>query len=351
MIWTRIRTAVIVTVITALVWVFAEAESLRAQEVALDVVLEAEPGGDRLVVDLVDPSSSLETPQFVPGTALVRATIQVEGGTGAVDGLVRRARRSPIRIAPGMEGLPKTPGVHSVRLAEALRAHPELRGLGITVKKADPESCRVGVDELVSREVPVSVPASESVEGLAEAKPGLVWVFLPGRDAKRLTASSAAVARPDERAISALIPGRRATVPGVRVEPPAEVAGALHLRVEPPAVDVTLTPRARQSSIRLSSVPVHVRMAPAELAKFEVEVPEADRTIFDVTVSGPADLVRQVEDKTLPVVAVVPLSFEELERGIATKDAVFTSMPSLLKFEAANRTVHLRIRRREPGAN
>jgi hypothetical protein len=348
----RVWGLMLVTVVALLVWAFAEAESLRATEVPIEIAFEPGSSGSGRVVDPVDPASPAQEPRALPSPALVHATVQIEAGAGAADAMARRARRGPVRMSPGMEGLPATPGAYSVPLREALRAHPDFRGLGVDIKKVEPEAVRVLVDELVTRQARVQAEVPEGrVEGVPEVRPGVVTLTLPGRYAGALGPEPTATVRLEDRVLAALIPGRRETVPGLRVQPPAGLAGAPHVSIEPPVVEAVVTTAGRQASVRLASVPVHLRIAPAELAKFDVQVPESDRALVDVTVTGPADLVRQIEEKTLPVVAFVPLSFEELERGIASKDAVFAGLPTVLRFDVASRTVRLVITRRAPPPN
>src|SRR5204863_1756520 len=131
----------------------------------------------------------------------------------------------------------------------------------------------------------------------------------------------AGIARVDPAALARLTPTRKATLNGVRLVPPPELASIARLRIEPAAVDVALTLRTKTASIKVPSVPVHIRIAPGELSKWDIEIPEQDRFLTDVTVSGPSELVKQIQDKTVPLVATVSLSFEELERNISAKDA------------------------------
>lgn len=344
----RIRTALVVGVVSILIWVFAEAESLRSMDAPVEIVFEPEPGSSQLVVNLVDPTSPADAPALLAGRAAVRTTVTFEGAANAVDAAAGRTRRGPLRVSPGMPGLPRTPGVYTVVLADAVRAHPDLSGLGVTVRRAEAEGVRVAVDDLVTQEHPIVVEAPEGAEASPDPRNPVVRVTMRSRDARGLDASAPAKVRVDERSLAGLISGKREALRGLRVEPPAALAGLEHVTLDPPVADVQVTVRARQGSIRLNAVPVHIRLAPAELAKFDVEVPESDRSLVDVTITGPVELIRQIEEKTLPVIAVVPLSFDELERPITSKDATFTSLPSTLKVEVAKRTVRLGITRRPP---
>lgn len=343
----RARALIVSVMLAMLVWVFAEAESLRSEDTSIEMIFESERRAER-VIDITDPRRNEPYPAGTP----ITISLSIDGSTAALDSFFRRGGGRTIRFSPGSGRIPNTPGEHALDVREALREHPLFEDSGITIKKVEPQTLRLVVDEVVAREVRVEVvtPIGD-LDGLPEAQPGLVRVVAPAREAALLTDESAAVLRVDDGTWSRLVPGRRETIPGVRLELPTELAGSSRARLEPASADVLLTVRSRTASIVLPSVPVHLRVAPAELGRFNIEIAEQDRSIIDVTVSGPAELVRQVADKTLPIIAFVPLSFEELERGIPGKDAQFTNVPGgALRFEAARRNVRLTITRREVAA-
>lgn len=338
--WSMIRNGILVVLVTAIIWFFAEAESLRSTVVrSVEVSFESE-AGSKYVVDL-----SQDTPG-VRGSS-VRADMVIEGPAAALEPMERTLRR-PIIVSPGMEGLSIDPGRRTVDLGTILANHPDLRGRGVTFRGISPETIEATVDELVTRpvKVTVEVPGAE-LEASPEFRTTTANVTLPGSHAGKITDNTAVIARVEPSALTRLTPGRKETVTGVRLLPPPELAGVPRLKIDPATIDVALTLRSKTSTVRVPSVPVHVRIAPGELNKWEIEIPEQDRFLTDVTVTGPGDLIKQIQDKTLPLVATVPLSFEELERGIPSKEAVFAEFNSGLRFDVANRTVRLKIKRRE----
>jgi hypothetical protein len=340
--WNHIKTIFLVTLVTLIIWVFAESESLRSAEVRGVEIAVLPVVGSKLTVEITDSSPAIH------GNSL-RADLVIDGPTAAVDAAERVLRR-PITISPGMPGFSIDPGPHAVDIQAVLRGHPDLRlaGRGVSIKSVTPETLNVALDELVSRtvKIDVDVPGAE-LDGPADVRPGAATIVLPASAASKITENTALIARVDAAVLEHLSPGRRETVPGVRLLPPSELASVPHLKIEPEAVDVALTLRTKTTSIKVASVPVHVRIAPGELSKWDIEIPEQDRFLADVTVSGPSDLVKQIQDKTVPLVATVSLSFEELERGIPSKDAVFCDLPTGLRFDVANKTVRLKIKRRE----
>ncbi len=342
--WQFIKTGLLVTVVTALIWIYAEAESLRPRDFTVELAFQVEPGSNK-VIDILDADG-----QVIRGTDIVRATVTVEGSAAAFERIEPVLRR-PLRLGPDLDGVPADPGKYPIDLQPVLRMHPEIRDKGVNIRKVDPPQARILVDEIVERTLPVQVviPSGE-LEALPEVKPPQVVVKLPRGEADLLPEGVVLTARPDQASWSRLLPGRRETISGVRLELPGQLANSVHARATPATVDVSVTVRNRTATIRVPSVPVHLRIAPLELGRWNIEIPEPDRFLTDVTVTGPSDLVKQIEDKTIPLIAMVPLSFEELERGITSKEAIFCELPTQLRIEVARRAVRLTVTRRETAA-
>jgi hypothetical protein len=340
--WQAIKTFVLVSLVTVIIWAFAEAESLRSAEVRSVEVAVSTPANSKYIADLIQDNAPARTQSL-------RADVVIDGPAAALE-TVERILRSPIILSPGMEGFSTEPGRHTVDLQTILRSHPDLRlaSRGVSIKTVSPETIDVRVDELVSRpiKVDVDVPGAE-LDGPPEVKTTSATITLPKSLEGKLTDSSAATARVEPAALARLNPGRKETVAGVRLVPPPDLAGNPRIRIEPAAVDVALTLRTKSATVKVPSVPVHIRIAPGELSKWDIEVPEQDRFLTDVTVTGPSEVIRQIQEKALPLVATVSLTFEELERMIPSKDAVFCDLPTGVRFDVANKTVRLKIKRRE----
>jgi hypothetical protein len=332
-----LRNIFVVVTITCLIWLFAESESLRTLQSPAEVVFIAETGSDRAV--------SVPDATEVAG-GRVRAQIELEGSAAAIDRAERVLRR-PLIFSPGMDGVPREPGDRLIRLVDAVRAHPELRSLGVTIRKIDPPDVRVIVDEMETRQLKV-VPAvaSEEIDGAIEVRPPVVSIRLPKSQAKLLTEASAVVATLDADVLRSLTRGRRQSIPGVSLSLPSELTSTSNASIEPRVADVSLTMRAQVRTITIASVPVHLRVAPAEFGKWEIEIPEQDRFLTDVSCTGSFEGIAAIENKSVAMVATLPLSFEELERGITSKEVVFLDLPQGVKAEASNRTVRLSIKRR-----
>ena len=353
--WNRIKNITLVTLVTCIIWVFAESESVRSVQIpAVEITILPEQG-QMYAVDLAQDSSAVHG-------SVVRADLTLEGPTAALD-IVQRRLRQPIVLNPGMKGFTSESGPHILDLQAviqaALRDSTDLgtTGRGVSIKSITPESIRYNIEQLTTTTVKVDVelPPGTELDGPAELKVSAANITLPQAQASRVGDTTSVIARIDPAALARITSGRKETITGVRLYAPPDLATVPRLKIDPATVDVSLTLRTKTASIKVASVPVHIRIAPGELSKWDIDIPEQDRFLTDVTVSGPSDAVKQVQDKAVLLVATVPLSFEELEHLIPFKDASFGSLvgdlPAGLRFDVASKTVRLKIKKREAGAS
>lgn len=339
----KAKTAALVTFFTILVWVFAEGESLQTKRTVAEVAFPALTGESYAV-------------RVIEGQGWRgRVELQVEGSTASLDGLESELGRGVV-LTPGMEGVPRESGEHTIDLRRALRGHPEFQSRGVTVLSAEPPTVRVVVEELTTVTLPIRVEApgeeldgAAQVVGVAEAE-----VRLPRRVASQLSGGlsegASVVARVRSEDLAPLQEGIRSTIQ-VRLEAGAALAGTRFLEIEPAQVDVQLTVRSKTETVVLPSVAVDLRLPPGELGRWDIEVPQGEQSLRDVRVTGPSDLIEQIRSGGLVVRAFVRLSFEDLEAGVSSKRAEFSAFPTALRFEVEDDEVQLVIRAREAGGD
>ncbi|MEL7473153.1 MAG: hypothetical protein AAGK04_07540 [Planctomycetota bacterium] len=336
----RVRMGIVVIVVTLLVWAFAENESLRAQ--SLEIAVNVRAGReDRLLT----PIASREGERWDGGVQVV-----VEGSVASVERL-RATVRDGVELVAGEE-LTLQEGENAVDLVAALQRHEAFRG--VVVREVEPGSIDLRVDTLEELELPVrGVAEGVRLEGPPVVTPVRVVLRAPRRLIAELLEivgdDASAVARLSESMLASLPEGRSQELQSVLVTPPASMVGEPGVTITPPTVDVRVTLRSRTASTVVSTAPVHVRLPAVELGLWDVRI-VGEAVLRDVRVSGPADLVASVASGSTPVVATVPLTFEDLERGIESKAAKFATLPSPLRFEVEDSIVRLEIRRRSTPA-
>lgn len=333
----HIKTVALVSVVSALIWIFAESETLQPGERSIRLVLNADDSGAR-VLEAVDAS----------GLAIKDATtdvsVWIEGSAGALKSLDMVLRSGTIELKPGMPGLELLNEARDIRVADVLRQTPAISDAGVSIIRTSPEFIRLRADELVTKRLRVDVPTpGGEADGLPESRPADVEVTMTKSAASALDSSAVLTARIDPNIWSKLIPGKREAVSSVRLELPPALANNPHVRLNPASVDINITLKSKTATVKLDSVPVQLRVAPEEFNNWKIEIPQSDRFLADVSVSGPAEYISQISAQSIRLIAVVPLSFEELEKRITAKEAMFVDLPSGVKVEVANRTVRLTI--------
>ena len=330
-----VRTLGVVSLVTVLTWLLAESQTVQRRTLTVDVRLDA--GGDSRAL------------RVVPGSAwdgLVEVTL--EGAAANVEA-VRREARNGFVLTLGEE-IGAEPGERVVDLRDALRLDAALVDSGVSVVDVSVPEVAIEVRTVGEVLLPVAV-------GLAEGSEGEVTVVDPAAVLARgptsvleLLGDTGRVTVP-ESILEGLLPGQSAERVSLAVSVEGRSgermgSGLWGLRVSPERVAVSVTVRSRVTTAELGSVPVQVLLAPSELDRWEIELAPEDRDIRGVRVTGPAAAVQRVVGGELPLVAVVRLSFEELERGVTVKEAELPVLPGGLRVEADDLTVGVTVRRR-----
>lgn len=327
--WEKLRVYGLVTLITLLIWTWAERESLRDSRI--DGRIEVVPAESREVS--VRPAD----PQW---RGSVR--ISLKGSNAAIDA-ASRVLTSTVRLTPGIGGVPAASGEQVIDLREALREHADLRRLGVTITEVEPASMRVIIEELVTRTVGLRLSApGVSLDGEPTFAVGSVQVKLPASAAPRITEGTVAPATLDEQSLLRLSDEQARTVTA-RVSAPESLVGVSPVLVNPETVQVTVKLKGRRETMLLSEVPVVIALPPGEAARWTVEA--LDASVKNVVASGPRESIEPLRAGRERPRAVVVLSKEDLERRADTATAVIVggNSASAVRFEAAELTVHLKI--------
>jgi hypothetical protein len=338
----RVKQFVVVAIVTVLIWLLAESESVRVEKVPVDLSFRPEQDATRLVVT---------GPEFGP---VIPAMITLQGPAARVDALAGKIRSKLISLQPGIDGVPADPGRRTIDLRDVLRGLPSVRESRVAIAAVDPEVIPVEVDNLVTREVRVKVvaPDGQFLEGAPEPSPATVSLKLPEAAAAKLPPDLELPARIAPSDLANRTEGRRITLTNVAVELPDGIKGMEGVRLTPPAVNVGVTLRSRVTSYTLPTVPVHIRLAPTETAMWDIQIPPESRLLTDVAVSGPREDIDQIRSGKLKPIAYVSLSFEELEKAAAAgqpieKEPIFSELPTSVKFDVKQAMIKVLVKRRE----
>src|SRR5689334_2464329 len=120
----------LIALITVLVWLLAESESLRVDKVPVRISFRTDADSGRTI--RVDPGQDF----------LGSVSVRLEGPTAKVDSLAA-ALRKEVRLEPGTDGFPAPSDTVAssrvtVQLQAAIAALPIVRDSGVVIAEADP---------------------------------------------------------------------------------------------------------------------------------------------------------------------------------------------------------------------
>lgn len=331
-------TYVVLFLVTCLIWLFAESQTLTRADVETAVTLESPEGLARMA-------------RWVEGGRSVSVTLSLEGPRSEIDAATALLRRQGVTLPVGSEGGPgSAPRIYELDLAESVRRAAADELGSVSILRAEPEARRVEVDEVIT----VQARASFDATGLDLAEPASIE---PAEVEVRGPAGVLRALADDLEAEARLEPSARASIrPDVEQRLEARVAlpalspdDRARVTVTPQRVIVRLLVRSKVSTIEVASAPVQVLGLASDLARWRVT---PDRRFVDgLTVTGPSDLIERLESRELSIVAVLRLTTEDLQRGVAEEAPTFalltadglTPAPAALEITGPGEPVGLEI--------
>jgi len=331
-------TYVVLFLVTCLIWLFAESQTLTRADVETAVTLESPEGLARVA-------------RWVEGGRSVSVTLSLEGPRSEIDAATALLRRQGVTLPVGADGGPgSAPRVYELDLAESVRRAAADELGSVSISRAEPEARRVEVDEVIT----VQAPASFDASGLdlaepASIEPAEVEVRGPAGVLRALADDLAAEARLEPSARASIRPGVEQRLEARVALPALSPDDRARVTVTPQRVSVRLLVRSKVSTIEVASAPVQVLGLATDLARWRVT---PDRRFVDgLAVTGPSDLIERLESRELSIVAVLRLTTEDLQRGVAEKAPSFalltadglTPAPAALEITGPGEPVGLEI--------
>ena len=290
-----------ISVLTLVVWLFAEAESLTQVQTTARLRF----------ANFGEPAELLAEPQNFDEIL----SVTLRGSRGAI----QRARTmldNAIVLRPGDTGVPDVDGVHVVSVRQALDAFEPLTRTGVVIESVRPRTIEVRVDEIVEIEIPVTPDLSGIVtQGEVTVTPDRARLRAP----KRFTAAADRVslpARVDPDTIDDTTTGPRTETVPLKLPGFLEEEPGVSLLTE--RVTVAFTLRSTIEPRTFASVPVQVLLTTQSARRGEIVIDDRQQLI-PVTLVGPAERLAQIGGTNARLVAVLALSDIELSRGDTEK--------------------------------
>lgn len=311
---TRLGTYLVVTAITLLIWIWAAGETRNEDTVYARVKVLA--------------SSDFETIVSPAGDRQV--DIEVKGSARSIQRL-RQMLSQPLELTTGSYGIPREAGRHTISLAEAIQAQPEMTQGDITILNTDPSTLEIEVDSMTQISVPVEpILTGVTLGGEAVSNPETATLTLPSRIVAQIPGARV-IAEPSPSTLSGLEAGRsqRILVP-LRL-PAALRPYAQNITIDPTSVQLAFTLILKTRSSTIPIVPVQVAAPAQDLSEYTVTIDPSSQFLADVVIEGAVDVVKAFEEKKPPVVAFVHLTSDDLSRMVEEAPVTLWELPEGLR--------------------
>lgn len=325
-----------VIVVTTLIWLYAEAESVATTNVETLLRVSTPEGADR-VVNPVDPSWTGEI------------SIRLQGARGSIDA-ARSALARGVDLTLGAGEIPGRPGQHSINLQTAIQNAALQDHTGVVVASVDPPTLTVDVETIVRLgDIPIrlDLPQDMLIAGDIVIEPALAVVTAPESLVDHAVSGDTplvATVRLIDEDVASLSPGVPRTLTGT-LELPDNLLSQPNVTITPQVVSVTLRIQNQLSEVVLPSVPVWEMIPPPEADNWTITFDPP--FLSDVTITGPDDLIRRVESGEIRVVGTVELTSEILMAGGGVQPILFHGLPDRLAVTSASQTVTVTSVRRD----
>lgn len=320
----RVQSVGLVTLIAAVIWLYAEGQDVREITREVRLTLPAEVG-QSTVVAFANPAQAASVQVHLMGASA--SLSQVEQQLGAGEGL-----RLPVEPGDLRGGGPATLDLASLIRRARVRpdqpTSPTLMDLGISVLSVEPAELRVEVDQLVEKRLRVLFdPGVVDVEPDWGAEPAEVGATLlrsrweAVREATDALFVEAVVPRGTLLALEEGV-RQRDVQADLRLPEVFVPAGPLadYTRLHRRTVSLSFTIARQRAVAELGTVPVWLVSSPSELQRYRVELAADNRVLNGVRIEGSRDLIERLkaEDSNLRVIARFELTSEELDRGASS---------------------------------
>jgi hypothetical protein len=297
--------------LTILIWIYAEREQLATQK-NFPIPIEVRSSDPRQVIEI---------------TSVVDGTVKADlvGPRAQLDRVREEFARTDARARIEIGSV--QPGTHEVS-ADAVAEDSRFAGNGVVLNRIEPQLLRVSVDVLEDVDVPVMLPPDVTNILNPVFNPATVRLTAP----RKLLASAPKPLKVyvDSAALQQLKPGTT-SAPRLPLTIPFQDRNA---RLSVSTVDGTFEVKQADEEITLPSIPVWHTAAPGIEQKYNMP-PQFELTLPSVTLIGPSDKIKEIEQGVRRVKATFDVSEENITPGTDKQHALLKyDLPEGVKVKA-----------------
>ena len=326
----RVQDFIVVTVMTVLIWLYAEGANVQTYTPADTIRLDVRLNAPDLVIIGQEPQ---------------RVSISFKGAQAELAKL-RQELKGTLSLTLDIS----EPGPKSLPLADVIRDAKPLDLVSVNVTRVEPATLELVVDRLEQREAQVVFRTNEApVQAVSvEVEPATVMITAPSSLFDRLGNQAVTVEAQATDDLKLLPPRGEHRVKSKLVMPSA-LAG-LHSSLSAAEANVRFWIATAEETATLTNVPVWVSVPP----QTEYEIVLVDRSLRDVKVTGPAEAIRNWGpdyEQAPRIIAELRLGSDELAAAAAANAEqvapVHFVVPPDFTATAANPTVRFTVTRKQ----
>ena len=298
--WQKIQTYVFVTIITVLIWLYAEGSTLQKRSLQRQIQFVA-PTGLELFIDPRRPQETVE--------------LTVRGPVGQLDELERRLGERRIEIEVAVDSDSDDPQ-QKVNLHGHLSAYLAGAAPGVALIDLTPTELSIRAERYATRKLPILPVADGDVQvEYTGIDPAEAEVKMPASLLSRLDDDAKVEALMTEAEIAQSEMDKERTAP-VRLKAPlAEENG---VTVDPQTANVTFKITQTTESYTVPHIPLRFSKPASAEGQYEVYLVggEEKEAVRVIEVTGPTEIIDQIKDEVLTVKAVLDLNLVDLGEAV-----------------------------------
>lgn len=337
--WQRMQTYVFVTLISVLIWLYAEGESLDTKTFSMDIQFVSAG-----VKAWIDPTQPTRTPE-----------VTFKGPRWRMSQVAERLRTGAIQLQltadPTGQNIDQT-----IDLKQRLSEMDVFAGLGVTIDSVEPPTQKVQVEAYVFRTLPILAMLEGNVRIKYTIEPAQARVGVPTRYAQATEGADAnvlAILSIDDPPLNKQIIEENVALSFSDLVPAPLVI------IEPANATVTLSVTSANADSKPQSLPVDIRYPLAEISKYEFSFDDAASGVArNVVLNGPEEVIQKIDEdvearKTL-IKAFVQMGAQDLAEAAnsderKTLEVEFDLPPNVIVAQPP-RPISFKVKRRPAAA-
>ncbi len=284
-----LETVLVVTVITALIWLYAEGETILTEnrEITIEFVTPT-------------PGLAITLPEGTPGNSTTSVTATLQASSGDWARISNWARSQVVEVEVQAPPTDRYENEQTINLLDALN-NSHLADVRAFVKEVTPSTKTVRVQKLEYVEMGLRVePGELELSSVPSEEP----TFSPDKVRVQLPSVDAALVRSQNLKLTAhldrldpdsLVEDTQKTA-SVGLSLPPELQNKPHIILDQDRVDVTFILDKLTREITLNRVQVKLNISD-DLTRYSIQIEDTERFIPAVTLKGPEEIINRIEQQ------------------------------------------------------